>query len=43
MRRLIGDAGFDGIRIVPLPSDARSKGPALFVATAERLQDRVTS
>jgi ArsR family transcriptional regulator len=36
MRRLISEAGFNEIRIVPLPSDARSKGPALFVATAQR-------
>jgi ArsR family transcriptional regulator len=27
-------AGFDGVRLQPLPSDPRAKGPALFVATA---------
>ena len=36
MRRLMGDAGFEEIRIVALPADARSKGPALFVASAQR-------
>jgi ArsR family transcriptional regulator len=38
MRRLMSEAGFNEIRIVPLPSDARSKGPALFVGTAQRQQ-----
>src|SRR5258706_5998494 len=32
--RLLGDAGFESITIVALPPDAKSKGPALFVATA---------
>ena len=31
LRRLLGAAGFDGIRIVPLPVDPAAKGPALFV------------
>jgi ubiquinone/menaquinone biosynthesis C-methylase UbiE/DNA-binding transcriptional ArsR family regulator len=31
--RLLGDAGFERTRIVPLPPDPRAKGPALFVAT----------
>ena len=30
---LFSEAGFEDVRIVPLPPDARSKGPALFVAT----------
>jgi ArsR family transcriptional regulator len=30
------DAGFADLRIRPLPSDPRAKGPALFVATAKR-------
>jgi hypothetical protein len=34
--RLLGDAGFESIRIVALPADAKTKGPALFVATAEK-------
>jgi ubiquinone/menaquinone biosynthesis C-methylase UbiE len=36
LRRLLGGAGFDGVRIVPLLPDARAKGPGLFVATARR-------
>jgi ArsR family transcriptional regulator len=36
VRRLVGEAGFDEIRIVALPAEAKSKGPALFVATGER-------
>ena len=34
LRRLLGGAGFDDIRIVPLPVDPEAKGPALFVASA---------
>jgi len=33
-RRLLVDAGFDDVRIVPLPIEPDVKGPALFVATA---------
>ena len=33
-RRLLEGAGFERIRIVPLPVSAVAKGPALFVATA---------
>jgi ubiquinone/menaquinone biosynthesis C-methylase UbiE/DNA-binding transcriptional ArsR family regulator len=33
VRRMLSDAGFGEIRVVLLPPDARSKGPALFVAT----------
>ena len=36
LRRLLGTAGFEEIRIVPLPSDPTAKGPALFVASAIR-------
>jgi ArsR family transcriptional regulator len=36
VRRLFQEAGFEEIRIVALPPDARSKGPGLFVATARR-------
>jgi ubiquinone/menaquinone biosynthesis C-methylase UbiE len=39
VRRLFEDAGFDEIRIVALPPDARVKGPGLFVATARRSAD----
>ena len=31
--RLLGEAGFERVRVVPLPADAKAKGPALFVAT----------
>lgn len=34
LRRLLGGAGFEDIRIVPLPVDPEAKGPALFVASA---------
>jgi ArsR family transcriptional regulator len=34
VRRMLEESGFVSARIVPLPSDARSKGPGLFVATA---------
>jgi SAM-dependent methyltransferase/predicted transcriptional regulator len=37
LRRLLGAAGFDGIRIVGLPADPGAKGPALFVASATRI------
>jgi ArsR family transcriptional regulator len=37
LRRLLGAAGFDGIRIVPMPPAHESKGPALFVATGRRV------
>src|SRR6202030_521771 len=33
LHRLLGDAGFEDLRIVSLPPDARAKGPGLFVAT----------
>src|SRR3954454_21914072 len=34
--RLLAQSGFDDVKIVPLPPDARAKGPGLFVATARR-------
>jgi ArsR family transcriptional regulator len=34
--RLLAGSGFTDVRIVPLPPDARAKGPGLFVATARR-------
>ncbi len=34
LRRLLAAAGFERVRIVPLPAHAAAKGPALFVATA---------
>jgi ArsR family transcriptional regulator len=36
LRRLLGAAGFDRVRVIPLPAQAAAKGPALFVATAMR-------
>jgi ArsR family transcriptional regulator len=33
---MLADAGFTNARVVPLAPDARAKGPALFVATAEK-------
>jgi SAM-dependent methyltransferase len=36
LRRLLGNAGFDRIRIAPMPTDPDAKGPALFVASARR-------
>jgi ArsR family transcriptional regulator len=38
LRRLLAAAGFDDVRIVPLPVDPQAKGPALFVASAVRHQ-----
>jgi ArsR family transcriptional regulator len=29
-------SGFEGIRVVPLPADARARGPGLFVATGQK-------
>lgn len=34
--RLLGDAGFESIRIVALAPDSKAKGPALFVATGHK-------
>jgi ubiquinone/menaquinone biosynthesis C-methylase UbiE/DNA-binding transcriptional ArsR family regulator len=39
LRRLLGEAGFADSRIVSLPPDAKTKGPALFVGTARRLSE----
>jgi ubiquinone/menaquinone biosynthesis C-methylase UbiE len=36
VRRIFSEAGLEAVKIVALPPDARSKGPALFVATAKR-------
>jgi ubiquinone/menaquinone biosynthesis C-methylase UbiE len=36
VRAIFHESGFEEVRIVPLPPDARSKGPGLFVATARR-------
>lgn len=36
MEEWLRDAGFDRIRVVPLPPDPQAKGPALFTAVARR-------
>jgi ArsR family transcriptional regulator len=36
VRRLLAGTGFEEVRIVSLPPDAKAKGPGLFVATARR-------
>ena len=36
VRRLFQEAGFEDVRIVSVPPDAKAKGPGLFVATARR-------
>ena len=36
VRRLFQESGFEDVRIVALPPDARVKGPGLFVATGRR-------
>lgn len=40
MRGWLGDAGFADITIVALPADAKTKGPALFVATGKSPETR---
>jgi ArsR family transcriptional regulator len=39
--RLLEDAGFRDVRVVPLVPDARAKGPGLFVATGEKAPAQV--
>ena len=36
VRRILMESGLEQIRTVPLPPDARSKGPGLFVGTARK-------
>ena len=36
VRRILDEAGFGEVRIVPLSPDPKSKGPGLFVATAKK-------
>lgn len=36
LRRMLGESGFDDVRIIPLSPDPKSKGPGLFVATAKK-------
>jgi ubiquinone/menaquinone biosynthesis C-methylase UbiE/DNA-binding transcriptional ArsR family regulator len=39
VRRMLADAGFENINVVPLAPDARTKGPGLFVSTARLKRD----
>jgi ubiquinone/menaquinone biosynthesis C-methylase UbiE len=36
VRRILNESGFGGVRVVPLSPDPKSKGPGLFVATANK-------
>jgi ArsR family transcriptional regulator len=36
LRRMLGETGFTDVRIVPMPPEARTKGPGLFVSTAKK-------
>jgi ArsR family transcriptional regulator len=36
MRRLLASAGFEAVRLAPLPVDSNASGPTLFAATARR-------
>jgi ubiquinone/menaquinone biosynthesis C-methylase UbiE len=36
VERWLVDAGFEGVRVRPLPAEPQAKGPSLFVATATR-------
>jgi ArsR family transcriptional regulator len=36
IHRMLGDKGFDAIRVIGLSPDSKAKGPGLFVATARR-------
>jgi ArsR family transcriptional regulator len=42
MRKLLSAAEFGQVRIHPLPIDADVKGPAVFVASARRNEERRT-
>ena len=39
-RRLLEGSGFEHVRVVPLIPDPKAKGPALFVATGNKKQER---
>jgi ArsR family transcriptional regulator len=39
LQRSLSNAGFEHIRIAPMPVDPEAKGPALFVASARRVND----
>jgi ArsR family transcriptional regulator len=39
----LSEAGFGAIQFLPIPVDARAKGPALFAARAQVLKSNVSS
>jgi SAM-dependent methyltransferase len=41
IERWLVDAGFEGVRIRPLPAEPQAKGPSLFVATATKNGHRI--
>lgn len=41
VRGMFNETGFDVVRVVALPPDAKVKGPGLFVATARRIHGQV--
>jgi ArsR family transcriptional regulator len=43
LRRMLGNAGFDQIRITPMPTDPDAKGPALFVASARKVRSQAAA
>jgi ubiquinone/menaquinone biosynthesis C-methylase UbiE/DNA-binding transcriptional ArsR family regulator len=43
LQRLLETAGFDRIRIAPMPVDPDAKGPALFVASGMRKRSQLTA
>jgi ubiquinone/menaquinone biosynthesis C-methylase UbiE len=43
IQQLASDAKFQNLRIVPLPPEARAKGPGLFVATANTPRKHATT
>ena len=36
IRKVLNETGFDDARVVPMPPDAKARGPALFLATARK-------
>jgi ubiquinone/menaquinone biosynthesis C-methylase UbiE len=40
IQKLFASTGFDEVRIIHLPADPEAKGPALFVASARRIESR---
>jgi hypothetical protein len=36
MLRMLDASGFEEIRVIPLPTDVKTRGPGLFVATGQK-------